>query len=228
MSRCRQCTTEAWASYLVIPRPPAVVFWVFWTPHLSPKKIHYFNQEPYYREAEPCTCFSLLKYIWFSLDLTLFNTSLMVVAGNSAGLEFWWVLLRAWVARFCRMSVHARVVSTMHHQVWCTSDSASLTNQIIHIQAIARPKRQGAVPCRFVRRPVVFPQRPVVFFSALSFSESPLVSLSFHQHYFELEVAESVQLRRKVVRFSCIMLLFASDIAAILDFGFSRPARTLI
>ena len=33
----------------------------------------------------------------------------------------------------------------------------------------------------------------------------------------ELEVAESVQLRRKVARFLCITLLFASDIAAILD-----------
>ena len=67
------------------------------------------------------------------------------------------------------------------------------------------------------QRPVVFPQRPVVFFSGLSFSESPLVSLGFHQRYFQLEVAESVQLRRKVARFLCITLLFASDIAAILD-----------
>ena len=88
---------------------------------------------------------------------------------------------------------------------------------------LARPKRQGAAPCRFVQRPVVFPQRPVVFsapcrfFSALSFSESPLVSSGFYQRYFELEVAESVQLKRKVARFSCITLLFASDIAAILD-----------
>ena len=53
------------------------------------------------------------------------------------------------------------------------------------------------------------PQRPVVlfsalsfflsalsFFSALSFSESLLVSSGFYQRYFELEVAESVQLSR--------------------------------
>ena len=90
-------------------------------------------------------------------------------------------------------------------------------------RVLARPKRLGAAPCRFVRRPVVFPQRPVIFsapchfFSALSFSESPLVSLGFHQRYFELEVAESIQLRRKVARFLCLTLLFASDIAAILD-----------
>ena len=30
-------------------------------------------------------------------------------------------------------------------------------------RVLARLKRQGAVPCRFVRRPVVFPQRPVIF-----------------------------------------------------------------
>ena len=84
-------------------------------------------------------------------------------------------------------------------------------------RVLARPKRQGTAPCRFIQRPVVFPQRPVVFFSALSFSKSPLVSLGFHQRYFELEVAESVQLRRKVARFLCIKLLFASDIATILD-----------
>ena len=65
------------------------------------------------------------------------------------------------------------------------------------------PCRFSSAPCRFVQRPVVFPQ-------------SPLVSLGFHQRYFELEVAESVQLRRKVARFLCITL-FASDIAAILD-----------
>ena len=77
-------------------------------------------------------------------------------------------------------------------------------------RVLARPKRQGAAPCRF-------PSAPCRFFSALSFSENPLVSLGFHQRYFELEVAESVQLRRKVARFLCITLLFASDIAAILD-----------
>ena len=55
------------------------------------------------------------------------------------------------------------------------------------------------------------------FLSTLPFSESPLVSLGFYLRYFELQVAESVQLRRKVARFSCITLLFASDIAAILD-----------
>ena len=77
---------------------------------------------------------------------------------------------------------------------------------------LARPKRQGAcsAPCRFS-------SAPCHFFSALSFSEGPLVSSGFYQRYFELEVAESVQLRRKVARFSCITLLFASDIAAILD-----------
>ena len=58
---------------------------------------------------------------------------------------------------------------------------------------------------------------PCRFFNALSFSESPLVSLGFYEGYFELEVAESVQLRRKVAQFLCITLLFASDIAAILD-----------
>ena len=56
------------------------------------------------------------------------------------------------------------------------------------------------------------------FFSALSFSESPLVSLGFYQRYFDLEVADSVQLRWKVARFSCIMLFFASDIARHLGF----------
>ena len=64
-------------------------------------------------------------------------------------------------------------------------------------RVLARPKRQGGAPCRF-------PTAPCCFFSALSFSESPLVSLGFHQRYFELEVAESVQLRRKVARFLCI------------------------
>ena len=44
-------------------------------------------------------------------------------------------------------------------------------------RVLARPKRQGAAPCRVIQRPVVFPQRP--------------------------EVAESVQLRRKVARFLC-------------------------
>ena len=65
-------------------------------------------------------------------------------------------------------------------------------------------------------RPVVFPQRPVVF-PVPSFSEIPLVSSGFYQRYFELQVAESIQLRGKVVRFSCTTLLFASDIATILD-----------
>ena len=60
----------------------------------------------------------------------------------------------------------------------------------------------------------LFCSAPCHFFGA--FSKSPLVSSGFHQRYFELEVAESVQLRRKVARFSCITL-FASDIAAILD-----------
>ena len=44
-----------------------------------------------------------------------------------------------------------------------------------------------------------------------------MVSSGFYQRYFELEVAENIQLRRKVARFSCITLLFASDLAAILD-----------
>ena len=92
------------------------------------------------------------------------------------------------------------------------------------------PCRFSSAPCRFIQRPVVlfsalsfysapcrFSSAPCRFFSALSFSESPLVSLGFHQSYFELEVAESVQLRRKVARFLCITSLFASDIAAILD-----------
>ena len=69
----------------------------------------------------------------------------------------------------------------------------------------------------FYSAPCRFSSAPCCFFSALSFSESPLVSLGFHQRYFELEVAESFQLRRKVARFLCITLLFASDIAAILD-----------
>ena len=30
-------------------------------------------------------------------------------------------------------------------------------------RVLARPKRQGAAPCSFVRCPVVFPQRPVIF-----------------------------------------------------------------
>ena len=45
---------------------------------------------------------------------------------------------------------------------------ADQTNIIIHqifplARVLARPKRQGTAPCRFFRRPVVFPQRPVVF-----------------------------------------------------------------
>ena len=90
-------------------------------------------------------------------------------------------------------------------------------------RVLARPERQGAAPCRFVQRPVVlfsalsFFLSALSFFSALSFSESPLVSSGFYQRSFELEVAESVQLRRKVARCSCITLLFASDIADILD-----------
>ena len=36
-------------------------------------------------------------------------------------------------------------------------------------RVLARLKRQGAVPCRFVRRPVVFPQRPVVFSASCHF-----------------------------------------------------------
>ena len=48
------------------------------------------------------------------------------------------------------------------------------------------------------QHPVVLFSALSFFLSALSFSESPLVSLGFHQSYFELEVAESVQLRRKV------------------------------
>ena len=83
--------------------------------------------------------------------------------------------------------------------------SGEVTGEIWNwsLNVLARPKRPGAAPCRF--------------FSALSFSESPLVSSGFYQRYFELDVAESVQLRRKVARFSCITLLLASDIAAILD-----------
>ena len=53
---------------------------------------------------------------------------------------------------------------------------------------------QGVAPCRFS-------SAPCRFISALSFSESPLVSSGFYQRYFELEVAESAQLRRKVARF---------------------------
>ena len=71
-------------------------------------------------------------------------------------------------------------------------------------RVLARPKRQGAAPCRFS-------SVPCCFFGALSFSESPLVSSGFYQRYFELEVAESVQLRRIVARFLCITLLFASE-----------------
>ena len=67
-----------------------------------------------------------------------------------------------------------------------------------------------SVPCRFS-------SAPCRFFCTLSFSESPLVSLGFHQRYFELEVAESIQLRRKVARCLCITLLFTSNVAAILD-----------
>ena len=52
----------------------------------------------------------------------------------------------------------------------------------------------STAPCRLFRHPVVFPQRPYFFFGALSFSKSPLVSSGFYQHYFELEVAESVQI----------------------------------
>ena len=78
-------------------------------------------------------------------------------------------------------------------------------------------KTTGRSALSFYSAPCRFSSAPCRFFSALSFSESALVSLGFHQRYFELEVAESVQLRRKVARFLCITLLFASDIAAILD-----------
>ena len=52
-----------------------------------------------------------------------------------------------------------------------------------HHSVLARPKRQGAAPCRFFLRPVVFPQRPVVF-------QAPFCFPSGFQHYFGLERAE--------------------------------------
>ena len=48
----------------------------------------------------------------------------------------------------------------------------SSTNQSIHTRVLARPKRQGAVPCRFIQRPVVFPRRPVVFSAPCHFSRA--------------------------------------------------------
>ena len=86
----------------------------------------------------------------------------------------------------------------------------------VDTRVLARPKTTGRSALSFYSAPCRFSSAPCRFFSTLSFCESPLVSLGFHQRYFELEVAESVQLRRKVARFLCITL-FASDIAAILD-----------
>ena len=60
-------------------------------------------------------------------------------------------------------------------------------------------------------RPVVLVGALSFFLSALSFFRSPLVSSGFYQRYFELEFAESIQLRRIVARFSCTTLLFASE-----------------
>ena len=103
--------------------------------------------------------------------------------------------------------------------VWCFTPAENLDIRVTkalkvpHYRVLARLKRQGPAPCRFVRRPVVFPQHPVVFSVPCHFPRA----LWFLWRYFELEVAESIQLRRKVVRFSCMMLLFASDICAILD-----------
>ena len=53
------------------------------------------------------------------------------------------------------------------------SELVRIGNMYNHLRVLARPKRQGAAPCRF--------------FSALSFSESPLVSSGFYQRSFELE-----------------------------------------
>ena len=90
-----------------------------------------------------------------------------------------------------------------HYSLLLTGFSLGLNDRAQRPVFYSAPCRFSSAPCRF--------------FSALSFSESPLVSLGFHQRYFELEVAGSVQLRRKVARCLCITLLFASDIAAILD-----------
>ena len=81
--------------------------------------------------------------------------------------------------------------SSLCYRFFCWTDCYLPSNLLVR-SATCRESAQCSAPCRF--------------FSGLSFSESPLVSSGFNQRYFELEVAESVQFRRKVARFSCITL----------------------
>ena len=89
--------------------------------------------------------------------------------------------------------------------------------------------------CSVLARPTVNDgaQHPVILFCTLSFFLSTPVGfsapyhflnaiclflLAFLQHYLELEVPESIKMRRHMVQFLCITL-FVSDIAAHLGFS---------
>ena len=126
--------------------------------------------------------------------------SLRLLSRASSGLP---APYRAWKRETYRATSIDRVADNTGLDT-ATNTAANATNtwQLLRLKRPLRLVRVLARPTSALYR----------FFSALSFSESPLVSSGFYQRYFELEVAESVQLRRKVAPFSCITLLFASDI----------------
>ena len=124
-----------------------------------------------------------------------------------------------------------------HFSIQCTGERANFLSEQpfagILLTGFSLGLNDRALRC-FIQRPVVlfnalsfystpcrFSSAPCRFFSALSFSESPLVSLGFHQRYFELEVAESVQLRRKVARFLCITLFIVIRVGHRRHLGFT-------
>ena len=77
-------------------------------------------------------------------------------------------------------------------------------------RVLARPKRQGAAPCHFIQRPVIFPQRPVIF-------REPFGFFGFSSALFWAWSCRKRPIKAKGGAILCITLLFASDIAAILD-----------
>ena len=115
-----------------------------------------------------------------------------------------------------------QIPTTLPTTYWPAVPTTYCTNQT---RVLARPKWQGTV-----LRPVVLVGALSFYLSALSFFrcpvifESPLVSSGFYQCYFELEVAESIQLRRIMARFSCTTLLFVSEHRRHLAFMSQIPA----
>ena len=53
--------------------------------------------------------------------------------------------------------------------MWSVCSRYVVSVWLMVCSVLARPKRQGAAPCHFVRRPAVFPQRPFVFSAACHF-----------------------------------------------------------